>query len=102
MHFFFSSSGNSMIDLDYESMCELQPLAWEPDEVAFAKEIMSEAETIMADVLAGLALLNDQSEMLQALQDNVRQIYQAIQKHGGKCHATHIQLAWPQFTGGTN
>src|SRR5690606_5303288 len=40
----FSSSGNSSVDFDDETMCDLQPLAWETDDIAFARELIEEAD----------------------------------------------------------
>lgn len=100
MHWLFSSSGNSSVDYDYETMCEFQPLSWEADDLAFAIEIIEEADGIMADALAGLAFLTSQTELMKALQHNVRRIYRVLAKSKGKSHEPRLQLAWPHLTDG--
>jgi hypothetical protein len=95
LHWLFSSSGNSSVDYDYETMCEFQPLAWEADDLAFAIEIIEEADGIMADVLAGLAFLTSQPELMKALQHNVRRIYKAIEKQKDKQDKPKVRLRWP-------
>lgn len=97
----FSCTGNSSIDYSDEEHSEFQPLSWDADDMAFAVEIIQEAETILADALAGLAFLNRRPDLLQALQHNVQRIYKAIEKTKGKPHEPHIRLAWPHLAGGT-
>jgi hypothetical protein len=101
MQWLFSCSNNSSIDYDYESMCEFQPLSWEADELAFAIEIIEEADGIMADALAGLAFIKDQPDLLAALQHNVRRIDKVIEKQKGTNNEPRIRLAWPHLAGGT-
>lgn len=95
MHWLFSSSGNSSVDYDYETMGEFQPLSWEADDLAFAIEIVEEADGIMADVLAGLAFLTNQTELIKALQDNIRRIYKAMGRQKGKQDEPKVKLIWP-------
>jgi hypothetical protein len=97
MQWLFSCSGNSSIDFDYEAMCEFQPLSWDQEEVAFAITIIEEAEGIMADALEGLAFLNSQPDLLQALQHNVQRIYKAIDRQKGRRIEPEIRLKWPQI-----
>lgn len=94
MHWLFSSSGNSSVDYDYETMCEFQPLSWEADDLAFAIEIIEEADGIMADVLAGLAFLTSQPDLMKALQHNVRRIYKAINGRRGNVTKPRLRLNW--------
>ena len=101
MRFLFSCSGNTVVDMDYESLAEVPPLSWDADDIAFAKEIIDEADTILSDVLAGLEFLNEQPDLLDVLQQNVRRIYKAINKRKGKHNGLHIRLAWPHLAGGT-
>ncbi|MBZ0277129.1 MAG: hypothetical protein K8I60_13345 [Anaerolineae bacterium] len=95
----FSCTGNSSIDYSDEEHSEFQPLSWDADDLAFAVEIIQEAETILADALAGLAFLNRRPDLLPALQHNVQRIYKAIEKTKGKPHEPHIRLAWPHLAG---
>ena len=97
MHWLFSSSGNSSVDYDYETMREFQPLSWEADDLAFAIEIIEEANGIMADALAGLAFLTSQLELMKALQHNVRRIYKAIDRQKGKQDEPSVRLKWPEL-----
>ena len=91
----FSCSGSSCVDLDYETMAEFQPLSWDTDDIAFAREIVEEADGIMSDVLAGLTWINRQPNVLAALQNNIRRIYKAIERQKGKKGKPHVQLKWP-------
>lgn len=100
MHWLFSSSGNSSVDYDYETMGEFQPLSWEADDLVFAIEIIEEADGIMADALAGLAFLTSQPELMKALQHNVRRIYKVLAKSKGKSDEPRLRLAWPHLTDG--
>jgi len=72
----FSCSGSSCVDLDYESMSELQPLSWDTEDIAFARELIAEADTIMADVHAGLTWISQNPTSLEVLSRNVQKIYQ--------------------------
>ena len=49
-----------------------QRLAWDKDDLAFAIEIIEEADTIMADAMAGLAFLTKNPDVLQDLQCNIQ------------------------------
>ncbi len=97
----FACTGNSSVDYSYEEHSEFQPLSWDADDLAFAVEIIQEAETILADALAGLASLSSRPDLLQVLQHNVQRIYKALEKMKGKPHEPHIRLAWPHLAGGT-
>ena len=71
-----SSTGNSSCDLDHETMSEIQPLSWDADDIAFAREIVEEADGIMVDVHAGLTWISQNPTSLEALSRNVQKIYQ--------------------------
>lgn len=101
MQWLWSSSGNSSVDFSLDEIYEFQPLSWEADELAFAKAIIGEAEHIMSDVLAGMALLTHHPEILTALQHNIQRTYKSIEKQKGKQHELSIRLAWPCLTDGT-
>ena len=100
MQWIWSASGNTVIDADTEFMAEIPPLSWEKDDLAFAIDIIEEAEGIMSDVLAGLEFLNSQPDLLTALERNVQRIYKALDKLKGKQDEPHIRLAWPCLTDG--
>jgi len=91
----FSCSGNSILDLDYENMSEIPPLSWEAEDVAFAVELIEEANGIMADINAGLKWLQTTPAAFDQLADNVRRIFQKIKTMKGKTgDDPRIRLEW--------
>ncbi len=98
----FSCTGNSCIDLDYDTMAEYQPLAWEPDHVDFATAIMQEADEIFTAAQAGLALVQSDPHITQALQDNIQRLcrFFAQQPQETEDHDPP-RLCWPALDGGT-
>ncbi len=46
----FSCTGNSLVDYTDEMLAEIQPLSWSPDDIAFAIEMIEEADGMMRDV----------------------------------------------------
>jgi hypothetical protein len=95
----FSCTGNSSVDLDWEDMSEFQPLNWEADNVAFAKELIEEAEAILSDVAAGLKLLAH-PDMQTALRRNIERTYRYLEK--GKSDDRHLRLEWDAALVGTD
>jgi len=95
----FSCTGNSSVDLDWEDMSEFQPLNWEADNVAFAKELIEEAEAILSDVAAGLKLLAH-PDMQTALRRNIERTYRYLEK--GKSDDRHLRLEWDAAFVGTD
>ena len=97
MQWLFSCSGNSVIDLDYDTMCEFQPLTWDKDDLEFAIAIIQEADEIMPEALKGLAFLQSTPEVFAALAENVRRIYRAISKQPKeKLHdKPRVRCIWP-------
>ena len=69
----FSCSGNSLIDYDMDELYEMESLEWTPHDIAFAIEMIAEADRMMAEVVAGLALLE---------QDNYRQRLKTMIRRG--------------------
>jgi hypothetical protein len=97
----FSCSGNSLVDFDDESLAEIPPLSWDENDLAFAIELIEEADGIMQDVTAGLKLLEDNPPLLAAMSDNIKRIYKTIAKQKGKKDEPRIRLEWPfAFSGG--
>lgn len=95
----FSCSGNSVIDLDDESLMEIPPLSWEPNDVAFAVELIEEANGIMADVNAGLHWLQETPAAFGQLENNVRRIFRKLKTMKGKQRDDlRIALEW-RFVG---
>jgi hypothetical protein len=91
----FSCSGNATIDFDDESLADIPPLSWDENDLAFAIELIEEANGIMGDALAGLAFLTSQPELMKALQHNVRRIYKAIDRQKGRQDNPKVRLSWP-------
>ena len=92
----FSSTNNSCVDWDEETMYSVEPLSWEPQDVAFAVEIIAEAETIMADAMSGLQWLLQRPQILLALWQNIAQVQRALAKQSKK--SIRLELTWPDPT----
>lgn len=88
-----SSTNNSCVDWDEEMMSSVQPLSWDADDIAFAREIVEEADGIMADVHAGLTWISQNPTSLEVLSRNVQKIYQTK----GQKNARY-QLKWSRPT----
>ena len=92
----FSCSNNSCVDWDAETMYSVEPLAWTPEDVAFAVEIIAEAETIMADAAAGLAWVKEEGGVLLALRYNAQQIHQMLANNPEE--PVDVSLIWPDLS----
>ena len=92
----FSCSNNSCVDWDAETMYSMEPLAWTPEDVAFAVEIIAEAKTIMADTEAGLAWAKGEMGVLLALWYNARQIDQMLANNAES--PVEVSLTWPDLS----
>ena len=95
-------TNNSCVDLSFESLSDLQPLSWEPDDFAFAVEIIREADEIMAAAQAGLELVRSNPIVRQALHDNIRRLYRRFARQVKKEKKYHDRprLHWPPLDGG--
>ena len=96
----FSCSGNTLIDFDDESMAEIPPLTWDENDLAFATELIEEANGIMGDVTAGLTLLETTPILFSALEANIQRTYKTIAKQKGKQDELRIRLEWPPLESG--
>jgi hypothetical protein len=92
----FSCSNNSCVDWDAETMYSVEPLAWTPEDVAFAVELIAEAETIMADAEAGLSWAKGEAGVLLALCYNARQIDQILANNAES--SVDVSLSWPDLS----
>lgn len=90
----FSSTNNSCVDWDIETMSEIQPLSWEPADIAFAQEIIEEADGIMADALGGLAFINGHPDVLTMLEHNIQHTYNAIARKKNEEDNPKVGLKW--------
>lgn len=93
----YGCSGNTSVDVDFESLAGFQPLSWEPDEFAFAVEIIREADELMAAAQAGLELIRADATLRQTLQDNIDRLYRFFARQTGKEKSKHDhpRLHWP-------
>jgi hypothetical protein len=96
----FSCSGNTLIDFDDESMAEIPPLSWDENDLAFAIELIEEANGIIGDVNAGLTLLEATPILFTALEANIQRTYQTLAKQKGKQDEPRIRLEWPPLESG--
>ncbi len=96
----FSCSGNTLIDFDDESMAEIPPLSWDENDLAFAIELIEEANGIMSDVTAGLTLLEATPVLYAALEANIQRTYKTLAKMKGKTDEPRIRLEWPPLESG--
>jgi hypothetical protein len=83
------------VDFDLEMMESMQPLSWDADDIAFAREIIEEADGIMQDVHAGLEWINQNPAAPEVLQHNVRRIYKALAHQKDKQREPRVRLKWP-------
>ncbi len=93
----FGWTGNSIMDLTYEFMAEYEMLAWTTEEVAFALDMIRQADELMAQVSAGQALLLNQPTLMNTLTQNIRRMEAALKK--GQKHDTG-RLEWPPLADG--
>jgi hypothetical protein len=89
----FSCTGNSLCDLTNESLSELQPLSWSAEDVAFAIELIEEADGILCDVQAGIEALKASPDLMAALERNVAHLYRVLKKNG-KLDGQTFRLKW--------
>lgn len=78
----FGCTGNSLVDYTDETLSEFQPLAWLPDDIAFAIEMIEEADGIMQDAVAGLEALKTMPELRQGISDNAKRVSEEINQKG--------------------
>lgn len=90
----FSETGNSSCDYDYETLAEFQPLTWEAEDIAFARELIEEADSIMADVRAGLKWVEENPALFVALETNIQRSYKTMAKTKGKQDRSKVHLKW--------
>jgi hypothetical protein len=97
----FSCSGDSLVDQTDESLAEIPPLSWSPDDIAFAIELIDEAEGILRDVQAGVEILKSTPWLQAELERNVAHLYREF-KRKGKLDERTIRLAWTRPDDGTD
>ena len=105
----FSCTGNTMVDLDDQSLSEIPPLSWSQDDIAFAVELIEEADGIMRDVQLGLEWVKTTPDLMTALQRNIATLYRELKKKGKlddrRDHLRYertIRLEWTRIDGSTD
>lgn len=96
----FSCTGNSLVDYSDEILSEIQPLSWSKEDVAFAVEMIEEANGIMRDAMAGLDTLKTTPDLMAALERHVTMLYREM-KQKGKLNEQSIRLEWTGPSGST-
>jgi hypothetical protein len=89
----FGCTGNSLVDSTDEMLGEIPPLSWSPDDVAFAIEMIQEADDILNDAYASLETLLATPELMQMLDRNVDLLYRELAKRGD-LHEHSVRLEW--------
>jgi len=97
----FSCTGNSLVDYSDEALAEIPPLSWSADDIAFAVELIEEADGIMRDVQMGLDLLKTSPDLMAALERNIAHLYREVKKKG-KLDERTIRLEWTGAVGGAD
>ena len=87
MAWVFSCSGNSLIDYDMDELYEMESLEWTPHDIAFAIEMIAEADRMMAEVVAGLVLLEK-----DAYRQDLKRMIRKGMRHD-ELNATDVECA---------
>ena len=95
----FSCTGNSLVDCTDEALSEIQPLSWDPEDIAFAIEMIEEANGIMRDAMAGLESLKTTTDFKATLERHIATLYREL-KQKGKLDEQSIRLEWTGADGG--
>jgi hypothetical protein len=88
-----SCTNSSLVDYTNEALAEIPPLSWSPDDIAFAIELIDEADGIMRDVQAGVEILKSTLWLQAAVERNVAHLYREF-KRKGKLDERTIRLEW--------
>jgi len=91
----FGCTNNSSVDVSLESADGFQQLGWEADGIAFAVEIIREADGIMEQALAALESLPNHPDLLDAVRANVQRVERVIKRSKGKQKSLKVPLMWP-------
>ena len=98
----FSCTGNSLIDCTDDALAEMEPLMWDEENVAFAIEIIEEADGIVKDVEVGLNVFETHQEAFRALSENVNRVYRKLANRKEKYREPHVRLEWPPLDRGAD
>ncbi|MBL8166362.1 MAG: hypothetical protein JNJ61_30535 [Anaerolineae bacterium] len=97
----FSCTGNSLIDQTNESLADIPPLSWSAEDVAFAIELIEEADGILRDVQAGIDYLKQSLDLRAALERNGASLYREL-KQKGKLNEWKTRLCWTSALSGAD
>lgn len=95
----FSCTGNSLVDYNDEMLGEIPPLSWSPDDIAFAVEMIEEADGILRDAMAGLETLKTNTDLKAALERHIATLFREL-KQKGKLDEHTIRLEWTGLDSG--
>lgn len=95
----FSCTGNSLVDYSDEMLGEIQPLSWSKEDIAFAVEMIEEANGILRDAMAGLDILKTIPDLMAVLECHVTTLSREL-KQKGKLNEQSIRLEWAGVDGG--
>ncbi|GIK76123.1 hypothetical protein FBR02_00075 [Anaerolineae bacterium CFX9] len=96
----FSCTGNSLVDYSDEMLGEIPPLSWSKEDIAFAVEMIEEADGIMHDAMAGLDILKTTPDLMTTLERHIATLYREL-KQKGKLNEQSIRLEWTGPSGST-
>ena len=91
----FGCSGNSLIDLDDEGLCEIQPLSWDTEDVAFAIDMITEAHRVLDDAEQAQTWLKLHPEAVKRLEANIQHTYRAVSQQKDQRTEIKMRLMWP-------
>lgn len=95
----FSCTGNSLVDYSDEMLGEIPPLSWSKEDIAFAVEMIEEANGILCDAMAGLDVLKTMPDLMAALERHIATLSREL-KQKGKLNEHAIRLEWTGPGGG--
>lgn len=101
-------TGITCLDLDEESLLDCEPLAWTAENVAFARDLIAEANTLLVSIESGVSFLATHPAFfseLNALVHKAHTLYHHTYPKGTlvsndslKKLARHLQLGWTTAT----
>ncbi|MBE2271638.1 MAG: hypothetical protein IAE80_25620 [Anaerolinea sp.] len=94
----FSCTGNSLVDYTDELLSEIPPLSWSAEDVAFAIELIEEADGILRDMQAGIEALKDAPDLMALLERNIQALYAQRARQGTRSDKVNAPLQWTSLT----
>ena len=93
----FSSSANTIVMADYESLAEFEPLQWEIDDVEFAIHMISEANELLSQAMTAILYLNDTPAARKQLHQNIQFVQAKGKITDVNAFVERHQLDWSAF-----